>query len=681
MDTLMISCTFFRNFSDSFSFCPSLMKTCQILRKHTLFLASLISSPDLFGDMIYYVHNLLLEFYLGNNYKRGNLDMKQLFSKSIKGQFLMITISIMLLTGIGTSILGYNMFSKNLKDNQIHAAQSNLQFLKTEIDASLSDIMDLSMSSRTNSNIMSFMTTSPESPSYNTITNSASEWLNDEYLSNSASKYIDRIVIANTSRSDFLQIVPATYSTGKSAVKIITELPYYEELLSLADYSFDIGVQKDPFLRTDIQMLPVIRPIYGAYDNTVIGFSYMQISFKLFTESLLDYARQEDTIVYLTLGNTLYKIDSRNIKSVSSADSSIFKGKTDSVQTLNIDGQKQAFVTAPLVSDNCYISIPIPSQPFYQHLQSYCFMLFLIFCAILIIGFLLFLSLNRTVTEPVHHLQEKIRAISNEDFHPDPSIEWENEFGDIGRALNQMGTDIQTLMEQKISFEKQKKDYEYQVLQSQINPHFLYNTLNSIKWMATIQHAPGIAEMTTSLAHLLKSIAKGTTTIVSLKDEIQLLDDYFTIQKYRYGGAITLTYDIEDPALTNIQILRFTLQPIVENAIFHGIEPKGLAGQIQIHIFRRETSIIQIDVTDDGIGMDRETIQQVLSKETTEKSQFFRQIGIASVNRRIQYNFGERYGLSITSEPGNFTTMTILLPELYLQEKGDSNIDKTINRR
>ena len=100
--------------------------------------------------------------------------MKQLFSKSIKGQFLMITISIMLLPGIGTSILGYNMFSKNLKDNQIHAAQSNLQFLKTEIDASLSDIMDLSMSSRTNSNIMSFMTTSPESPSYNTITNSAS---------------------------------------------------------------------------------------------------------------------------------------------------------------------------------------------------------------------------------------------------------------------------------------------------------------------------------------------------------------------------------------------------------------------------------------------------------------------------------------------------------------------------
>lgn len=243
-----------------------------------------------------------------------------------------------------------------------------------------------------------------------------------------------------------------------------------------------------------------------------------------------------------------------------------------------------------------------------------------------------------------------------------------------------MGTDIQTLMEQKIDFEKQKKDYEYQVLQSQINPHFLYNTLNSIKWMATIQHAPGIAEMTTSLAHLLKSIAKGTTTIVSLQDEIHLLDDYFTIQKYRYGGAITLDYEIEDPSLLQIQILRFTLQPIVENAIFHGIEPKGRAGKIQIHIFRSPCAV-QIDVTDDGVGMDAETIQQVLTEETSGKSQFFRQIGIASVNRRIQYNFGEQYGLSITSEPGKFTTMTILLPELHFQEQEETQYDKTIDRR
>lgn len=606
--------------------------------------------------------------------------MKRSFFKSVKGQLLLITTAIMLLIGIGTSILGYVMFSKNLKSNQVHAAQGNLQFLKSEIDTHISDIMDLSMRSRTNSNIMSFITTSPEAPSYNAITNHASQWLKEEYLSNSASAYIDRIVVANTNRSDFLQITPTVYSTGKSMIDIITGLPYYDTLINSPDYTFDIGVQTDPFLRTKMPMLPVIRPIYSAYDSSIIGFSYIQISFKLFTETLQDYARQEDTVVYLTLGNALYEISGKEVVSASSIEPGFFKDHAKQVQSLTVNGRKHAFVTAPLISDNCYLSIPIASQPFYDHLKNYLVMLFLIFCAILVVGFLLLLSLNRTVTAPVRHLQEKIQAVSGEDFHPDPSIEWENEFGDIGRALNQMGTDIQTLMEQKIDFEKQKKDYEYQVLQSQINPHFLYNTLNSIKWMATIQHTPGIAEMTTSLAHLLKSIAKGTTTIVSLQDEIHLLDDYFTIQKYRYGGAITLDYEIEDPSLLQIQILRFTLQPIVENAIFHGIEPKGRAGKIQIHIFRSPCAV-QIDVTDDGVGMDAETIQQVLTEETSGKSQFFRQIGIASVNRRIQYNFGEQYGLSITSEPGKFTTMAILLPELHFQEQEETQYDKTIDRR
>ena len=606
--------------------------------------------------------------------------MKRSFFKSVKGQLLLITTAIMLLIGIGTSILGYIMFSKNLKSNQVHAAQSNLQFLKSEIDTHISDIMDLSMRSRTNSNIMCFITTSPEAPSYNTITNHASQWLKEEYLSSSASAYIDRIVIANTSRNDFLQITPTVYSTGKSMIDIITGLPYYETLINSPNYTFDIGVQTDPFLRAKMPMLPVIRPIYSAYDSSIIGFSYIQISFKLFTETLQDYARQEDTVVYLTLGDTLYEITSKEVASTTSIEPDFFKDHAKQVQPLTVNGKKCSFVTAPLISDNCYLSLPIASQPFYDHLKNYLVMLFLIFCAILLVGFLLLLSLNRTVTAPVLHLQEKIQAVSGEDFHPDPSIEWENEFGDIGRALNQMGTDIQTLMKQKIDFEKQKKDYEYQVLQSQINPHFLYNTLNSIKWMATIQHAPGIAEMTTSLAHLLKSIAKGTTTIVSLQDEIHLLDDYFTIQKYRYGGAITLDYEIEDPSLLHIQILRFTLQPIVENAIFHGIEPKGCAGKIQIHIFRNPCAV-QIDVTDDGVGMDAETIQQVLTEETSGKSQFFRQIGIASVNRRIQYNFGEQYGLSITSEPGKFTTMTILLPELHFQEQEETQYDKTIDRR
>lgn len=288
--------------------------------------------------------------------------------------------------------------------------------------------------------------------------------------------------------------------------------------------------------------------------------------------------------------------------------------------------------------------------------------LFIILVFVTVIGLLLMRLLAHNVTRPVALLKMQLGEIASGNFEQNPAIEWDNELGEIGHNINLLATGINNLMEQRIADEKQKKDQEYQILQSQINPHFLYNTLNSIKWMAAAQHADGIAEMTTALAHLLKNISKGTDTIVSVEDEFRLLDDYFTIQKYRYGGTVSMEYRIEAPALLHTQIPRFTLQPIVENAIFHGIEPKGSSGHIDIRLYQKSERTVCIDITDDGVGMDKEMIRSVLSGETAGRSSFFKQIGIGNVNKRLQYTFGEEYGLNIVSEPGKFTRMSVLLP-------------------
>ena len=124
-----------------------------------------------------------------------------------------------------------------------------------------------------------------------------------------------------------------------------------------------------------------------------------------------------------------------------------------------------------------------------------------------------------------------------------------------------------------------------------------------------------------------------------------------------------MEYRIDDPALIGNQILRFTLQPIVENAIFHGIEPKGQSGRIEVHILKTDAGDVQIDITDDGVGMNEDMIRSVLSGETSGRSSFFKQIGIGSVDKRIRHTFGEKYGLHIESEPGKYTCMSILLPE------------------
>ena len=213
--------------------------------------------------------------------------------------------------------------------------------------------------------------------------------------------------------------------------------------------------------------------------------------------------------------------------------------------------------------------------------------------------------------------------------------------------------------------EKQKRDYEFQMLQSQINPHFLYNTLMSIKWMATIQNAPGIAEMTTfRYPGFLKNIDKGNCAVLYRCPRNWIAEGLFTIMKYRYGGTIDLSIRVDDDELLGCRILRLTLQPIVENAIFHGIEPKGAAGKIEIHIFRNNENDLLIDITDDGIGMDEETARKLLSEKTESKSSFFKKIGISNVHHRIQMEFGSPYGLSIRSKAGSFTTVTILLPNM-----------------
>lgn len=598
------------------------------------------------------------------------LRAKLLTPRSLKGNFLLITITLMMIFGIGATIISYVIFSDNLKSNSIHAAETNLQFMRNEINTDLASVLDLVLWSRTNTVVVNYISSSPDESSFNALTREAGERLSEEYLSNSANPYISRIIITNSENTKYLQrVLQSYYSVDRSVIERINELPYFDKLISYPDYTFSIGVQDDPLTRMPEKMLPIIRPIESAYSSKKVGFLYIQISFDMFTDPLVRFSSQENVPVYLTIFDESYRIDGENISKISQAEEARDFNSEDMISRDTVvqevfDGHSdRLYVSSPLDAKGCWLTLPVADDMREDSLAGFLSILFIILLFVTVIGLMLMRLLSHSVTTPVAVLKKQLASIAAGDFRQNPAIEWDNELGDIGHDINLLAKDINHLMQQRIADEKEKKDQEYQVLQSQINPHFLYNTLNSIKWMASAQHADGIAEMTTALAHLLKSISKGTSTIVSVEDEFRLLDDYFTIQKYRYGGAITMEYEIEDQVLLKNQILRFTLQPIVENAIFHGIEPKGSSGHIAIRLYRRKEGMICIDITDDGVGMDEETIRSVLSGSTSDRSSFFKQIGIASVNTRIQYTFGTEYGLSITSTPGKFTCMSILLPD------------------
>ncbi len=587
----------------------------------------------------------------------------------------MIVCSLVLILGIGTVTFSYVNFYEKLENNLIHSTESNLTFLADNINQELENIYDYAKWCQQNTDIINYVKLSPSAQSYARYTTLAKERLDEEYLYNPSKSYMLRVVVANESRDDFLQYTSSYYSASQPMTDLITELPYYKDALEGRCCDLSCGLQRSPVGRTATYSFPLIRPIYNPYGTNAIGFVYIEISPQLFSDSISEYAALEDSQpVYLTVSGTNYRIDADGLTGIAS-DYTVHDDKTQQLSSqdnqylqVEADGKLSSFVSIPLGTPDCYLSQQIPAKLFHQQTQSYLLLIFGILLVLLLLGIFLYFLLSRIVNRPVASLNSRLSRIAQGDFTRDDTIEWENELGDIGRSINKLSADIQDLMNKRIEDEKQKKDYEYKMLQSQINPHFLYNTLNSIKWMATIQNAPGIAEMVTSLSRLLKSIAKGTSTIVTIQDEFQLLNDYFLIQKYRYGGAIRLEYRIDDEELVNNQILRFTLQPIVENAIFHGIEPKGCEGLITLHLYRKDGGLVCIDITDNGIGMTPDLIDKILSEDEPDKSHFFRDVGISSVHKRLQYTFGESCGLSIRSVPGDYTTMTITLKNTL--EKG-----------
>ncbi len=587
---------------------------------------------------------------------------------SIKKKILMISITFSLIMGLLVAGISYSIFYHYNKNNLMHDAELNVSHITDAINTDAEPILSLVRWCQVNTKLLPYQLYGDNSGNSR---RSLYERLNDQYNSiirSSSAGYVQRMVVSNFS-DYYIQIVSASYSTTANVPSILMEQDYFDGALYSPTLDLSMGFVDDPLMRGEKPVLPIIRPIYHPYNSSVLGWVMVELQPEFFTNAIRDYAYDSENSFYLTIADQVYAYrqgslvlldaplwDSRTVEN-----ELLFSDTTVSVSSA--DGRTQ-YVTRPLNLPDCYITQSVPSGSSFLRLSSFMYVIGSIALLIILAGLVYTFYLNRLVNRPIERILARTKKISAGDFSADPAIEWDNEFGDIGRGINDLSENVKRLIDTQIRIENEKRDYEYQMLQSQINPHFLYNTLNSIKWMASIQHATGIPEMTTALSRLLKNIAKDERVRVPLRAELSFLDDYYTIQKYRYGGSITMQVRVDSDALLNNEILRFTLQPIVENAIFHGIEPKGAAGEIDIHVYENGSGDVCVDVTDDGVGMDEATLCSILTDETKNKSNFFKDIGISNVHKRLQYEYGEAYGLSFASEPNVYTTATVTLPPL-----------------
>ena len=573
---------------------------------------------------------------------------------------LLFTLGVSLVIAIGNM----RQMAAEWERTTLLNAEYALQTAATAIHRDIEEVDDLASWCAYNPSMRTYLLTDVSS---NNQALSMYPTISAKYSTLRTMQYVQRFMLINAKGR---QMVFGTAVTNTVAMtpEVLARIPGYDE-----EYSGWSCIMRDPMALPSqaLDTIPLTRKLTlsgTGREAHICAF----VSPALITAALKGFTMPEGSSLLWQMGGRYYGINGNILTEeplsdipAEQLDVDMLDDSTE-VYSIAAGYDAQLMVRYPIGVHDLYLIEIIPNGPLQRQIPYLSDSLVISLLAILVLGLLLAFLLHRMITPPITALQNRITKISSGDFSFDPAIEWNNELGDIGRGINSMSASVTALMDHRLEDEKQKQDLEYRMLQNQINPHFIYNTLNSIKWMATIQHAPGIAEMVTALSRLLKSVSKSNERLVPLYEEFALLNDYFTIQQYRYGGTITLDVSyIEDEKLNHSCLIpRFTLQPLVENAIFHGIEPKGSAGEVTLRV-ERDTANgdVLIRLTDDGIGMTAEQAAKALQEPGPEEAAAkYRHVGMWNVHKRLQYSFGEAYGLSIESEPGVGTTVMVRLP-------------------
>lgn len=339
-----------------------------------------------------------------------------------------------------------------------------------------------------------------------------------------------------------------------------------------------------------------------------------------------------------------------------------------SVKEVSIKGDTVYMLYDTIQPAGWKLVIGISANVLFKEVRSIAKFTLLLCAATLPICLLLVNYLYNDIVKPMNLLIKRMRQIEKGDIGATIEKERKDEFGYVFNTFNKMSQNIKVLIDTVYKKQIAIKDAELKALQAQINPHFLYNTLEAINWKAKINGVEEISEMVSALSCITEAnLDRKSEKLIPIRKEIEYINSYnFLIQK-RFGKKITFNMIIEEDTL-NLIIPKLIVQPLIENSIYHGLEMKKGGGTVDISMWK-EGSTLVITVADDGLGIEADVLKKIkenIADETyldhTSSIADNSKIGVLNVHRRIQLLYGEEYGLDISSNEGIGTTVVIKLP-------------------
>ena len=283
-----------------------------------------------------------------------------------------------------------------------------------------------------------------------------------------------------------------------------------------------------------------------------------------------------------------------------------------------------------------------------------------IFLALLVVvvGIFAFFYIARVITKPISKLLKMSNRISKGDFSSRLELSASREFNELALSMNSMQERIELLIEKSIEEEKQLQMLEYRSHQAQISPHFLYNTLDAIIWAAEEKDTDKVITIVSALSSFFRKSLSHGVDFISITDEIEHVRNYLAIQKIRYSDVLSYEINVSE-GLKDQQVLKFLLQPLVENSLYHGIKGTRGRGQITVDV-KIVDGKVRFSVRDNGIGMTKEKVRS-LKRELRNNASDRKSYGLYSVSRRLELYYGLKEGITIKSEYKKGTEVSFIL--------------------
>lgn len=297
---------------------------------------------------------------------------------------------------------------------------------------------------------------------------------------------------------------------------------------------------------------------------------------------------------------------------------------------------------------------------------------FIVLCALVSVALLVLVAVIATliakgILKPINRLYHATMKVAEGDFSARANVETQDEIRVLANSFNNMTENMQTLIDKIKEDEGKMRRADLRLLQEQINPHFLYNTLDTIVWLIEGNDPDRAVEMLVTLSAFFRLVLSKGKEFISIRDEEQHIKSYLEIQAMRYHDI--MEYDIQiDKVLYDYQILKLTLQPLVENALYHGLKYKRAKGYIHV-TGEKDGEKIRLVVRDSGVGMEQEELEELRREIERPCQETEKGFGLANVNERIHMYFGQEYGIQIQSEKGKGTIVEVVIPAILVDEE------------